>query len=178
MSLDYCQFHSACIDWETDSFASRPMTWGARTCPARRRGGRWSWSSPGWCAPSGRARGGCSPRPRPSCSCGPAARAGCGGACGGGHRQRPVCLPCRSWVRDRLVDHPEDGEGVVILHDVDDLHMKQLGVDEHRYGRVRWFRDPDTSAWQHASTKDRLPGTPGAPRRAQAEHPLLPGRGR
>jgi transposase len=29
----------------------------------------------------------------------------------------------------------------VLLPDVDELHVRRLGVDEHRYRRVRWFRD-------------------------------------
>ena len=29
----------------------------------------------------------------------------------------------------------------VLLPDVDDLHVRRLGIDEHRYRRVRWFRD-------------------------------------
>lgn len=32
--------------------------------------------------------------------------------------------------------------------DVDALHVTQLGIDEHRYRRVRWYRNPDTHAWQ------------------------------
>lgn len=36
----------------------------------------------------------------------------------------------------------------VVLPDVDDRPVKYLGVDEHRYRRVRWFRDPATSAWR------------------------------
>ena len=35
----------------------------------------------------------------------------------------------------------------VVLPDVDDLHVKHLGVDEHRYRRVRWFRDPE-AGWR------------------------------
>ena len=37
---------------------------------------------------------------------------------------------------------------MVVLPDVDDLHVKHLGIDEHRCRRVRWHRDPDTSAWR------------------------------
>ena len=29
----------------------------------------------------------------------------------------------------------------VLLPEVDDLHVRRLGIDEHRYRRVRWFRD-------------------------------------
>ncbi len=29
----------------------------------------------------------------------------------------------------------------VLLPDVDDLHVRRLGIDEHRYRSVRWFRD-------------------------------------
>ena len=31
----------------------------------------------------------------------------------------------------------------VLLPDVDDLHVRRLGIDEHRYRQVRWFRDED-----------------------------------
>lgn len=33
------------------------------------------------------------------------------------------------------------------LGDVDALHITWLGIDEHRYRRVRWYRDVDTGAW-------------------------------
>ncbi|MGH3461311.1 MAG: ISL3 family transposase [Kribbellaceae bacterium] len=36
----------------------------------------------------------------------------------------------------------------VELPDVDDLHVRRLGVDEHRYRSVRFFRDPDGGAWR------------------------------
>ena len=29
----------------------------------------------------------------------------------------------------------------VLLPDVDELWVRRLGIDEHRYRRVRWFRD-------------------------------------
>jgi transposase len=29
----------------------------------------------------------------------------------------------------------------VLLPNVDELHVRRLGIDEHRYRRVRWFRD-------------------------------------
>jgi transposase len=35
----------------------------------------------------------------------------------------------------------------VLLPDVDDLWVRRLGIDEHRYRRVRWFRD-DTGGWR------------------------------
>jgi hypothetical protein len=35
----------------------------------------------------------------------------------------------------------------VLLPDVDDLHVRRLGIDEHRYRRVRWFRD-QTGGWR------------------------------
>jgi len=35
----------------------------------------------------------------------------------------------------------------VLLPDVDNLHVRRLGIDEHRYRRVRWFRD-DGGAWR------------------------------
>jgi transposase len=36
----------------------------------------------------------------------------------------------------------------VLLPRVDDLQVRRLGIDEHRYRRVRWFRDPDHGAWR------------------------------
>jgi transposase len=35
----------------------------------------------------------------------------------------------------------------VLLPDVDDLHVRRLGIDEHRYRRVHWFRD-ETGGWR------------------------------
>jgi transposase len=37
---------------------------------------------------------------------------------------------------------------VDMLDDMDALRVKHLGIDEHRYRRVRWFRDADTNAWR------------------------------
>jgi len=36
----------------------------------------------------------------------------------------------------------------VLLPNVDQLHVRRLGIDEHRYRRVRWFRDPDGGGWR------------------------------
>jgi transposase len=36
----------------------------------------------------------------------------------------------------------------VLLPNVDELHVRRLGIDEHRYRRVRWFRDPDSGGWR------------------------------
>jgi transposase len=36
----------------------------------------------------------------------------------------------------------------VLLPAVDDLYVRRLGIDEHRYRRVRWFRDPDGGGWR------------------------------
>ena len=36
----------------------------------------------------------------------------------------------------------------VLLPNVDELHVHRLGIDEHRYRRVRWFRDPDGGGWR------------------------------
>jgi len=47
------------------------------------------------------------------------------------------------WTAQRCVN-----AAALVLPDVDRLHVTQLGIDEHRYRRVRWFRDPDTSAWR------------------------------
>ncbi|GAB3624635.1 hypothetical protein GCM10027418_27200 [Mariniluteicoccus endophyticus] len=30
---------------------------------------------------------------------------------------------------------------------IDALHVTQIGIDEHRYPTVRWYRDADTGAW-------------------------------
>ena len=35
----------------------------------------------------------------------------------------------------------------VMLPNIDELHVRRLGIDEHRYRRVRWFRD-DQGSWQ------------------------------
>lgn len=37
---------------------------------------------------------------------------------------------------------------VMTLPDVDNLPVRFLGIDEHRFRTVRWFRDPDTGAWK------------------------------
>lgn len=34
------------------------------------------------------------------------------------------------------------------LGDVDALHVKHLGIDEHRYRRAHWYRDPGTRNWR------------------------------
>jgi transposase len=31
--------------------------------------------------------------------------------------------------------------GAAVLPNINDLHVRRLGIDEHRYRRVRWFRD-------------------------------------
>ena len=36
----------------------------------------------------------------------------------------------------------------MLLPNVDELHVRRLGIDEHRYRRVRWFRDPDGAGWR------------------------------
>ena len=36
----------------------------------------------------------------------------------------------------------------VLLPNVDELHVRRLGIDEHRYRRVRWFRDLDDGGWR------------------------------
>lgn len=46
------------------------------------------------------------------------------------------------WTAQMTVNSAIDG-----LPNVDVLYMTQLGVGEHRYRRVRWYRDPDTGAW-------------------------------
>ena len=47
------------------------------------------------------------------------------------------------WTAQRCVN-----AAALVLPDVDRLHVKHLGVDEHRYRRVRWFRDPDQGGWR------------------------------
>lgn len=37
---------------------------------------------------------------------------------------------------------------VMTLPEVDELPVAHLGIDEHRFRTVRWFRDPDTGAWK------------------------------
>lgn len=36
----------------------------------------------------------------------------------------------------------------MVLPEVDQLVVRRLGVDEHRYRTVRFFRDPDTHTWR------------------------------
>jgi hypothetical protein len=47
------------------------------------------------------------------------------------------------WTAQRCVN-----AAALVLPDVDRLHVTQLGIDEHRYRRVRWFRDPDQGGWR------------------------------
>lgn len=37
---------------------------------------------------------------------------------------------------------------VMTLPKVDDLPVRFLGIDEHRFRTVRWFRDPNTNTWR------------------------------
>ena len=114
---------------------------GSATCrtPAR---SRWWCGSRGWCVPSRRVGGGRSLRPRAV-----AERARCT------TRLRTAVLAA---VIDsgRAVAEVAADYGVawwtvqatvnaaaVLLPDVDELHVRRLGIDEHRYRRVRWFRD-------------------------------------
>jgi len=46
------------------------------------------------------------------------------------------------WTAQRCVN-----AAALVLPDVERLHVTQLGIDEHRYRRVRWFRDPDQGGW-------------------------------
>jgi len=46
------------------------------------------------------------------------------------------------WTTQKVVD-----AAARVLPDVDALQVKHLGIDEHRYRSVRWFKDPDTKAW-------------------------------
>lgn len=47
------------------------------------------------------------------------------------------------WTAQKAVNAAID-----TLPDIDALHVTQLGIDEHRYRRVRWYRDADTGAWR------------------------------
>ncbi|WP_425863802.1 hypothetical protein [Arthrobacter sp. TWP1-1] len=38
--------------------------------------------------------------------------------------------------------------------DVDAVRPRMLGIDEHRFRSVRYFKDPDTKAWQRFETRD------------------------
>ncbi|MDN5570918.1 MAG: transposase [Propionibacteriaceae bacterium] len=60
---------------------------------------------------------------------------------------RPVAAVAASfgvawWTAQKTVNSAID-----TLPDTDALHVTQLGVDEHRYRKVRWYRDPDTGGW-------------------------------
>jgi transposase len=46
------------------------------------------------------------------------------------------------WTVQATVD-----AAAVLLPEVDNLHVRRLGIDEHRYRRVRWFRD-DRGGWR------------------------------
>lgn len=46
------------------------------------------------------------------------------------------------WTTQKTVD-----AAARMLGDVDAVHVQHLGIDEHRYRAVRWFKDPDTGAW-------------------------------
>ena len=35
----------------------------------------------------------------------------------------------------------------MLLPNIDQLYVRRLGIDEHRYRRVRWFRD-ETGGWR------------------------------
>ena len=60
---------------------------------------------------------------------------------------RPVAAVAASfgvawWTAQKTVNMAID-----TLPDIDALHVTQLGVDEHRYRRVRWYRNVDTGGW-------------------------------
>jgi len=67
------------------------------------------------------------------------------------------------WTAQRCVNTAAVG-----LPDVDRLHVKHLGVDEHRYRRVRWYRDPEVGGWRRVEPWMTTPGQCGlwaSPRR-------------
>ncbi len=43
--------------------------------------------------------------------------------------------------------HATVNAAAVLLPEVDDLHVRRLGIDEHRYRTVRWFRD-ESVGWR------------------------------
>jgi transposase len=45
----------------------------------------------------------------------------------------------RAWWTVQGTVHAAAG----LLPAVDDLRVRRLGIDEHRYRRVRWYRDED-----------------------------------
>jgi hypothetical protein len=47
------------------------------------------------------------------------------------------------WLVQRAMD-----SAALTLPDVDALAPRTLGIDEHRYRSVRFFRDPATQAWK------------------------------
>ena len=60
---------------------------------------------------------------------------------------RPVASVAASfkvawWTTQKAVSMAID-----TLPDIDALHITQLGIDEHRYRRVRWYRNVDTGVW-------------------------------
>jgi hypothetical protein len=57
--------------------------------------------------------------------------------------QAPKIMEAAWWTAQGCVN-----AAAVVLRDVDRLHVTQLGVDEHRYRRVLWFRDPDQGGWR------------------------------
>jgi hypothetical protein len=84
--------------------------------------------------------------------------------------QLPVRARCTTRLRTALVSAVADSGGrsrrwprtmvwrggrcrakvnaaAVLLPNVDELHLRRLGIDEHRYRRVRWFRDSDGGGW-------------------------------
>jgi transposase len=46
------------------------------------------------------------------------------------------------WTAQKTIN-----DAIDTLPDVDTLHITQLGIDEHRYRKVCWYRDPD-GAWR------------------------------
>jgi len=60
------------------------------------------------------------------------------------------------WTAQRCVN-----AAAVALPDVDRLHVTQLRIDEHRYRRVRWFRDPDQGGWRRVEPWMSVPGQRG-----------------
>jgi hypothetical protein len=51
----------------------------------------------------------------------------------------------------------------VLLPNVDELHVRRLGIDEHRYRRVRWFRE-ESGGWRRVEPWMTSMSTPTAAR--------------
>ena len=60
---------------------------------------------------------------------------------------RPVAAVAASFTVAWWTVQATVNGAVDTLGDIDALQVAQIGIDEHRYRKVRWYRDPDTGAW-------------------------------